>query len=45
MDLGVVAEGLKVADALYWGGDGLPITDGAGAEGHLQAEPLPDHAL
>ena len=45
MDLCIVAQGLKVADALYWGGDGLPITDGAGAEGHLQAEPLPDHAL
>lgn len=38
MDLCIVAQGLKVADALYWGGDGLPITDGAGAEGHLQAD-------
>ena len=45
MHLRIVAQGLKVADALHWGGDGLPITDGAGAEGHLQAEPLPDHAL
>ena len=38
MDLCIVAQGLKVADALYWGGDGLPITDGAGAEGHLQLD-------
>ena len=40
-----MAQGLKVADALHRGGDGLPVADGAGAEGHLQAEPLPEHPL
>ena len=45
VDLRIVAQGLKVADALHRGGDGLPVADGAGAEGHLQAEPLPEHPL
>ena len=40
-----MAQGLKVADALHRSGDGLPVADGAGAEGHLQAEPLPEHPL
>ena len=44
MDLGVVAQGLKVAHPHHRGGDGLLVEDAAGAEGYLQAEPVPDQA-
>ena len=42
VDLGVVAQGLEVAHPLHRGGDGLFVEDAPGAEGHLQAEPVPD---
>ena len=45
MDLGIVAQGLEVADALHRVGDGLPIQHPAGAEVHLQVKALGDDPL
>ena len=39
-----MAQGLKVAHPHHRGGDGLLVEDAAGAEGRLQAEPVPDQA-
>ena len=45
MHFRVVAERLKMADALRRPGDRLLVDDRGVAEGHVKAQPLPDHAL
>ena len=45
MDLRIVAQRLKMADALHPIFNGLPIEDTAAAKADLQAEAVPDQAL
>ena len=45
VDLRIVPQGLKVADALHRGRNGLPVADGPRTEGHLHAEPLLNEPL
>ena len=45
MHLRIVPQGLKVADALHRGGNGLPVADGPGPKGYRHSKPLLQDAL